>query len=521
MLYNACPKGIRTGPLFYHGFIHTQNVLSFLKNDSYIFIFYSRFFVETTVIICVTPVRKEQTAQFPLSAQKVRISRAKVRIKIDKRIAIFYEILYTGTITGQEACPMLGATLLRKYRYLSKIVISAVCVFCVISLLVGYSLFVQTYTEIQRQNDAFYLKSAAMLSSEFTNKMDMLRTHALTYSIRNDTDEKKIILTRLKANPYYLYEASTILSQYRMGLPEVADIGIAFYDDNIIVTTAYKYTLQEFSQRSAIPLSELQLLLENTQNSQLRLFSTFPQSTVNDGRLYCAFPIVLNTYEPAVFFYMLSVHSLFQSVFPSQFSQQPGCYILNSDADVFYATDTLNTTKEELSPFLADSSTSILPLSDSTLYKYENPIYNLYFVIEVPNTGISWNVFDTILNRNFFILIATVLLMLTGIVYISYNPIRKLVKTIHTNSEQADGEIGTILHAFGEIEGTVTQQKALLLEYLLINLLGGLPVSQEDRRLFRNFLNRKPILSVRWQAYGWIPPSVLLCASLCCNSAAA
>lgn len=129
-----------------------------------------------------------------------------------------------------------------------------------------------------------------------------------------------------------------------------------------------------------------------------------------------------------------------------------------------------------------------------TVFKVHNANLGKIFVSIVPQDQIeeSYLQFYNIIKTITIFISMGFLFMLALIVYFNYKPILNIVRSINRRSNMSiNNEIKTITHAFDQMEEFVSEQKNMLMDYFLSNLLYGISIPQADvERLDINLQDR-------------------------------
>lgn len=391
-----------------------------------------------------------------------------------------------------------------KYQYLLRFIASLCLILYVPWLIFSFAIVKSSYEKLLAQNEAYYRETAASFHTYFLEELELLRNHAVSFAYDNSSRNSKIIKEIIESHPYYFSTASQALSLYKIGLRSAMDIGLYFYDTDYIITSSYKYSFNEFinlySGKSQELMEEITSFF-NTDASDFAILSTFKYRNYPDARLFIGIPVTINNKHRALVFYMMRHDSISTSFFDTEGREQLLLSIFDHDGNLIY-------TNKRIDPILLDSEglTSFIADMDSPVFKFDHN-NNRYSVFKSHNTRLG-NVFVTIVPQNqvetsfaqFYerVKITTILtaigsvFMLMAAVYVNYKPILNLVRSIANKYDSTDlrGEIDTITQAFSQIEEHVSEQKMMLMDYLLSNLLYGISIPKADaERLDANLLN--------------------------------
>lgn len=332
----------------------------------------------------------------------------------------------------------------------------------------------------------------------------ILKNHALTIAYDNSDVNSKIVKEAIESHPYNYFLASKVLSEYKIGLGSITDIGLYFGDTDYILTSSYKYSFREFlTVYSGATSKQAKNLIDffNTDTNDITMMSTFDCRDYTDARLFIGIPVKMNSKHKSLIFYMMKYNSISTSFFGTQSSEQLRFCIFDYDGNLVFTNrklDPLLLKDKNFASFITDIDSSIFEYNNDTdrytIFKARNAHLGKIFISIVPQDQIEasfWEFYMRMKNNTILIAIGFVL-MLIIIVYINYKPILKLVHNIinkHGNTG-INSELKTITHAFKKMEEYVSEQRVMLMDYLLGNLLYGISIPKADaERLDVNLLN--------------------------------
>lgn len=390
-----------------------------------------------------------------------------------------------------------------KYNYLLRFVSTLFVALYIPGLIFGFVVVRRSYNEMSRRNEDYYRETTASFVIYFDEQMKILRNHALTIAIDSTEAGNEITKAVTKSHPYYYYTASNALDDYRIGLPNINDIGLHFFGTDYILTSKYKYTISNFFMINEDSSSEHVRQINdffNADNSATVMLSTFAYSEYENAALFVGVPVTLNKRHKALIFYMMKYDSISTSFFGSQSSDKLRLCIFDDDGTLVYTNKTSDIgllKNKEFKDFITGtgSDTSIFQYGSGgnnyTIFKVRNGNLGKVFISIVPQDQIeeSFRQFYYIMRNNAILIALGFIPMLAAAVYINYRPILRLVRSIIKKQGNIgiDSEIGTITrafdqisHAFDQMEEYVSEQRIMLMDYFLGNLLYGIPIPQAD-----------------------------------------
>ncbi len=370
------------------------------------------------------------------------------------------------------------------HRYLVQLIVTALCLVMIPCCLSFWGFFHYSYTQMQRSNDAYYMRSAEMFTQLFTDKVTDIKRHAAQICVDSRNPKRPAYQMQrealLSAPVNYYTVFARVLTQYDY---TDCDWGIYYPEYDILFAENNKHTVDTY-------LAYCDAQYGDTEYAPLRgFFCDDDPSGVQfcplynadgTGCLYVGIPGKLGIAgDNALFFYRLNAQALnlHSIVSPSTSSAR---FFLWDEDELLYANG---------SPAIAQDTLLSLIRSGATRCTLDGVEYAL---VTTPNKFFSWS--STILlpfdqvnasilrfyqNTQFiFIGMVAMLLFTLGIlVYINYHPLRQTLLHFGLHSHN---EWDSLQNAFTQMQDEMLEQNQLILDFLLKNLLYGVPISQTD-----------------------------------------
>ena len=390
-----------------------------------------------------------------------------------------------------------------KHNYLLRFVSTLFIALYIPLIIFGFTVIRRSYNEMIRRNEDYYRETTASFVTYFDEQLNILRNHALTIAIDSTEAGNEITKAVTESHPYYYFTASIALADYKIGLPNINDIGLHFFGTDYILTSKYKYTIDYFFKSGTNNSTELIRQITDffdADNNTTVMISTFPYREYENAALFVGIPVALNKHHKALIFYMLKYDSISTSFFGTQSSDQLRLCIFDDDGSLVYTNTTSDIgllENKDFKGFITDTGndTSIFQYNNNrnnyTVFKVRNENLGKVFISVVPQDEVeeSFRQFYCIMRNNTILIALGFIPMLAVAVYINYRPIMQLVRSIINKQGNIgiDSEIGTITrafdqisHAFDQMEEYVSEQRIMLMDYFLGNLLYGIPIPQAD-----------------------------------------
>lgn len=387
-----------------------------------------------------------------------------------------------------------------KYNYLIRFVVTLGIALYIPALIFGFTLIRHSYNEMLERNEEFYRETTASFLVYFNGQLNVLKNHANSIAKGTGDGGKFISKEVIESHPYHYITATKALVDNKIGLPISTDLGVYFKDTDYIITSAYKYKVEDFFNaydcKSQAQIEKIQSFF--TDNSEtISLYSTFDHKGYSDSRLFIGVPVTFPNQHKALIFYMLRYDSINTSFFAQQGSENLRLCLFNSDGSLLYTNETsaLNLLDDsEFIRFLGDETSMFRKsLTDEgyTAFKIKNQQLNTIFVSIVPQDQVERNLikFYSLLKNNAILIALGFVILLFFTVYINYSPLRKLLTAVMSKYSDVGvkSEISTISSVFDKINYEyermgqyVSEQQIMLMEYIIGNLLHGIPIPQPD-----------------------------------------
>ena len=377
---------------------------------------------------------------------------------------------------------------LKRYSYLIRIVTSALCVFLLTSLLLSLTVLDGSYREMSRQNDSLYGNVTESFARWFECEVATCRQHALTVAYMNETAREKIQPERFEKQPYYYYEACTILNKYLVSLPRISGLGLYYFGEDYILTNQYKYDLDAYLERCGGTANDGFAAFFQEGDGGIRFFNTFSEFPLSEARLYIGIPVVMNANRPALLFYTLSSTAVSGETFGIP-NLSGGCLaVFGADGKLLFENSRLPISRSDgFSAWLAGDGGDVYRDTNAsgngyTAYRCRQK--DLTFVSFIPQDAVETGVrqFYSNIQKSLLFVLLAFLTMLGVLAYISYRPVVRLARHArgkNAPSDAAEGELTVIRRAIDEMEDAAAANRDDLFESLFSNLLHGIPVTED------------------------------------------
>lgn len=383
-----------------------------------------------------------------------------------------------------------------RHKYFLRFVSTMFIALYIPGLIFGFTVIRRSYDEMIRRNEDYYRETTASFIVYFDEQLNILKNHALTIAIDSTEAGNKITKEVIESHPYYYFTATNALADYKIGLPNINDLGLHFIGTDYILTSRYKYTTSDFFRAdTGTSAEQIRQMTDffNADNSKTVITSTFGHGDYANAILFVGIPVTMNTKHKALIFYMMKYDSISTSFFGTQSSDQLRLCIFDYDGSLVYTNKTSDIgllENKDFKDFITktDSNESIFQYNNDgnnyTVFKVRNANLGKVFISIVPQDQVeeSFRQFYYIMRNNTILIALGFILMLAVAVYINYRPILQLVQNVINKQGNigVNSEIRTITRAFDQMEEYVSEQRIMLMDYFLGNLLYGIPIPQTD-----------------------------------------
>lgn len=386
-----------------------------------------------------------------------------------------------------------------KHDYLLKLSITLILAIYIPGIFFGQAIFKRTHEEIIKKSENKYYDLTVSFSAYFNEQMDELRRHTLSivYGNENADNDKKILRQRIESHPYYYLKATQIMADYRIGLSKHSLIGIYFDESDWVITSSHKYRIDDFTNSFSDGSTENRTKIEEfltKSRDRVNLISNFDCKEVARASFFVGFPTLINKNEGAFIFYNMKYDSINTGFFEKMGKgdyEKLKLLVFEKNGDLFYTNGVTDYDTyqdiiggDQFKDFLLSDTnemSNIISLNNYMAMKVYNGNLKKYFVSLVPSNLLQSG-FDQYYSLVFKmttlgVLSFAFLLMLS--IYINYRPILNLVKSIRIKNQiNMESEIKTISAAMSRMEEDVAEQRIILMDYMLSNILYGIPIEQ-------------------------------------------
>ena len=403
---------------------------------------------------------------------------------------------------------------LSRYGYLFRQI--ALVGFCVLIplLLIQFFIIHRSSQEISRQRTLHYEEAVSNFQNYFSHVTESIENNV--YLIRA---EGEITSAQLFAHAYNKYEAAQELAAYLRMMPFVVRLNLYYPEQDTMITNAHSYSLQEYIDRFYPQqpgfAGEIRNALTATDTHAGTILSSFDTMPMNEGELLFFFPFKVGAVADvnSIMFYTVSSESLMSYYTGYVDEANYGVALIDQEEKLFFAGKQFNPDLLQNKSFWDlirsnEVSYGQLQSRDGNEYIFikraPGGMKTVYTISEKAFSG-DTSAYNTAISRMLEAMILLILCFCCAGIYLTYKPITRLVaKTqAYDQNKHAGNEIEAIELAIDrlytdreEMAGIVSEQRLMMMEYVINNLLYGYPLPAEHQFFAGNHFG-----NVRFQVF--------------------
>lgn len=379
----------------------------------------------------------------------------------------------------------------KKNKYLYQLIITG-AILIILPTIFFFAFFLErSYQEINTVNTEYYEDMCRVFAGTFSEEVSTFKSQIMSFALSMDYYECDAIYEgtlKMSENPYYCWKALKELTEYNKTAGDMS-IGIYYYDADFVLYNGVKYSVKKMIENG------LKAGTANEENYRRveRFFSAdeFMKSKIifapvydDDGgyqeSLVGVCTLLGKEKEKALCFYRVKPKDLilfYQSVQGRNWEKY---YVLDSETgELLYGIGELDgeTDYEEIAAASMQDETDEASMQKK--FSLQNQKYNLIFVLDVSGDVEQNNVYVFYKDmRNYMIYILFLMVVVAILaVWLNYRPVNLLLKKIEMDGKD---EFDIIFNSWEQQNLRLTEQRALIMDFLMNHLLYGLPLSDEQ-----------------------------------------
>lgn len=374
-----------------------------------------------------------------------------------------------------------------------------ICTLILIPLLVSQVLtFSRARQEVIRQRAVYYEEAVQSFSEYYEAAVQNIEENMWRLRV-----EEQFAFGQIFSVPYYKTEAVGTLAFYRELTPYVSRLALVIPWEDGVLTDEYSYTTARYLQRyfpeGTALRRKMQKLLKEPLGHEAQVLSSFDELPAQSAELVYIYPgkVGAHSQTNCLLIYSATSKSLLRNYVGFANLIDHGVAIFEKDGTLFFSSDTFHAELCRTDVFrqaLHSSSTEQRHIEGAdgeyAAFFHRPKDDGRIFVCTVPETVLAANTsaYEKAMHQSMLMLAVLFVGMCCMIVYVSYKPILSLVRHVRAyGHDQPHGnELSTITYAIDsmysareEMAGIVSEQRLLLMEYVINNLLYGYPMPTE------------------------------------------
>ena len=383
----------------------------------------------------------------------------------------------------------------RKFKYLFQLIYTSILLVIVPLLFLYIGVWRRSYKEINLLNAEYYQHALSTFTGDFTGAIDTFKNHVIAFSVHSKTskpqEEPSVFLdgtSKMKEYAYYYAEAIEELREY--GNEIGCDyLGVYYYSEDILLVDGRKYTVENYLTSGLKIEEKLRAEFIDFFDKEKYLYNRVLWVPIRNDEGICdaillgVCTVLGKEREKAIVFCKLGYKDIQLPETISSSEMREDYYVIDdSTGTVLFSVGATGKEQQNLQKIIENSFERISEpgskVKSRRFYLVNDEEINLTFVIDTAN--------DTMKNRvdalyesvgAFFVYIVIMMLSICAVVIVyNYRPMNKLLKEIKSENKY---EFEAILHAWRNQNLIMTEQRMVIMDFLMNQLLYGVPISQK------------------------------------------
>lgn len=384
----------------------------------------------------------------------------------------------------------------RRFKYLFQLIYTSILLIIIPVLLFYNMVWKKSYEEINLINREYYNHSLSTFMVNFTDTIERFKNHVITFSVNSksgngEQGELSVFYygtTRMKDYAYYYGEAVTKLKKYGQEIG-YDNIGVYYYDEDVILTDDSKYTADRYLKDG--------LHIDEDDKNKFEAFFSVDEYFYNrimlapicdiEGKsekiLLGVCTLLGKEREKAILFCQIDYDDVEMSYISLSGKARENYYVVdNATQKILFS---VGATQEEylflqkaLADGLINSKDTVLEKTEQNYFVRNHVGMNLTFVTDTTGDVVQNRIIELYKSvRIFFFYIIFIMLFISAvIIYYNYRPMNSLLKEIKSEDKY---EFEAILNAWNRQRDMLSEQRMMIMDLLMNQLLYGIPISQK------------------------------------------
>lgn len=373
---------------------------------------------------------------------------------------------------------------IQERHYLFRLIVAVIALALMPYIISLVSMLRYSYHEMEINNEQIYSEAVDNFAELFSDQVNEYLVHAAQISSDSRNPARAANTLQMETILPYPSTYPKVIRTINQYNPSAYDYAIYFPNHDALFTTQSKYTALSYMHAMSLENTAFSsFLIPNAENaSGIRFCAIYDENDA--GKLYIGIPTTIgNLREPALIFYTLDAMNTSRISSSAALAQWS---VLDSDGTLIYCTGKRLIPAAELNEILTSSpEKKQFTTKSHYIFRKNDAILPYTFVEIVPLDAATVGLLNFYAAAWKFLIVNVVMfvLLLILLLYISYRPVKifleKIVQGIHPF-----GEFETIRSMFEKMNRELSERDNMVLDFLLNNLLYGLPVPEKEAERF-------------------------------------
>lgn len=381
----------------------------------------------------------------------------------------------------------------RKVKYLYQLVCTSILLIVFPILLFYCFVWNRSYEEIRALNTEYYNHSLSTFMTKFTEVVDNFKNHVITFSVNSKSGQEELIAVyygtpKMQEYAYYYGEASLRLRTYGKEIG-YDDLGAYYYDEDVLLINGNKYTADQYLMNVLQINEEDRKLFEEFYSKERYLYNQIIYAPICNAEgkaekfLLGVCTLLGREREEVILFCQIDYEDMGMSYISSNGRERENYYVLDNAAErilfsVGATQDEYLLVQYALEDGLLQTGSGLQVQNQERYFQKNYSTMDLTFVVDTTGDAVQNGVTSLYKSvKMFFVYIIVIMILIGGIViYFNYKPVNSLLKEIKAD---ASHEFDAILYSWRDQEKILSEQRMVIMDLLMNQLLYGVPISQK------------------------------------------
>ncbi len=362
-------------------------------------------------------------------------------------------------------------------KYLLRLILTSITLFLIPCIIAMSAMLRRSYNEVQRANENSALALTDAFSERFVDKLVLMQNEAYQIA-ENSRDSQSALfclqIPSLEQSPYYYYTFMNALDQY-----SGTNFGLYYAEDDCLITRRGKYGTYGYARyylglKSDALINRMRAFMANKSGKALSFCPLYDENTC---MVYAAVRVRLGLTRESVLLFARLDELFSAEVQPSAMHYA----VLDAETNALIYT-TSPDYLIDFSDFDAEKTVQSLTRAGTTYRVFQSGRdylgYRYVGVMPEESLTSSLNQFYDMARRVLFFFGISLLISMALLIYVTYNPIYRLAKSLSGSAEGSELEV--ISRSFEQVNDEKSELNMMVIDLLLSNLLYGHPIAESD-----------------------------------------